>query len=193
MLITLEGIDGSGKTSVWTALQAEYPDIVYTREPTDSWYGEAVRRSIEDEGADPMAELFLYMADHADHVAHVVEPAMTAGRTVVSDRYSDSRKAYQGATLHDRIPAPMAYIDELHKPWTIPPDLTIYIDVPPKVGVERSGSTNKFEQEQYLVRVADNYSELIDAEPDRFTRIDGTQPVSTVIETAIETVGNVLL
>lgn len=193
MLITLEGIDGSGKSSVWNALQAEFPEAVYTREPTDSWYGDAVRRSITDDTADPIAELFLYMADHADHVAAVVAPAIASGQTVISDRYSDSRKAYQGATLRDHIPDPIAYIDELHNPWTIPPDLTIFIDVPPEIGVERSGSTNKFEQEHYLSQVTDNYIELIAAEPDRFVRIDGTQSLQTVTETAITIVETSLM
>ena len=55
MLITLEGIDGSGKTTVAEALQDTLPEAVFTREPTDSWYGEAVERSIRDDGADPMA------------------------------------------------------------------------------------------------------------------------------------------
>ena len=64
MLITLEGIDGSGKTTVAEALQDSLPEAetVFTREPTDSWYGEAVARSIGDDEADPVAELFLYTA-----------------------------------------------------------------------------------------------------------------------------------
>ncbi|MFT4885297.1 MAG: dTMP kinase, partial [Natronomonas sp.] len=69
MLITLEGLDGSGKSTVAEALQDVLPEAetVFTREPTESWYGEAVNRSIDDDEADPLAELFLYTADHADH------------------------------------------------------------------------------------------------------------------------------
>ena len=93
MLITLEGIDGSGKTTVAEALQDTLPEAMFTREPTDSWYGEAVERSIRDDGADPLAELFLYAADHADHLSRVVRPALDSGKLVVSDRYSDSRYA----------------------------------------------------------------------------------------------------
>src|SRR6056297_435606 len=107
MLITLEGIDGSGKTTVWEALQAEFPDATFTSEPTDSWYGEAVYRSIGDDDADPLAELFLYTADHADHLSRVIEPALERGDLVISDRYSDSRFAYQGATLEGEITRPV--------------------------------------------------------------------------------------
>ncbi|MFW6435577.1 MAG: dTMP kinase, partial [Halovenus sp.] len=78
MLVTLEGIDGSGKTSAWEALRETDLGVetTFTREPTDSWYGEAVARSIGDDDADPLAELFLYTADHADHLSSVVRPAL---------------------------------------------------------------------------------------------------------------------
>src|SRR6056297_2991479 len=100
MLVTLEGLDGSGKTTVWERLRADDAvDATFTREPTDSWYGESVQRSIDDDDADSLAELFLYTADHAAHPADTVRPALEAGELVVSDRYSDSRYAYQGATL----------------------------------------------------------------------------------------------
>ncbi len=96
MLVTLEGLDGSGKTTVWESLQDRFSDAVFTREPTDdSWYGDAVYRSIEDDDADPLAELFLYTADHAAHLSRVIEPALERGDLVISDRYSDSRFAYQ--------------------------------------------------------------------------------------------------
>ena len=105
VLVTLEGLDGSGKTSCIGALKASpsIPTATYTREPTHTWYGEAVRRSLNDDDADPLAELFLYTADHAAHLADVIGPALDRGELVVSDRYSDSRYAYQGATLADRF------------------------------------------------------------------------------------------
>jgi len=97
MLITLEGLDGGGKTTVWEALHDVYPDATFTREPTDSWYGEAVDRSIAADDADPLAELFLLTADHADHLSGTIEPALADGDLVISDRYSDSRFAYLSA------------------------------------------------------------------------------------------------
>jgi dTMP kinase len=183
MLVTLEGLDGSGKTTAWEALRERHPDAVFTREPTDSWYGEAVERSVADADADPLAELFLYTADHADHLSRVVRPALEEGRLVVSDRYSDSRYAYQGATLaRTDLPDPMAYVRDVHEPFTRPPDATLYLDVDPETAAARSGATNKFEQVEYLADVRDNYERLVDENPDRFVRIDATRPRSEVLE-----------
>lgn len=186
MLITLEGIDGGGKTTVAEALGSELSAdrTVFTREPTDSWYGEAVERSIADDDADPLAELFLYTADHADHLARVIRPALEAGKTVVSDRYSDSRYAYQAATLAGRIEAPMEYIKNVHEPFTRPPDATLYLDLPAEAGAERAGATNKFETAAYLREVRANYERLIEADPKRFHRIDATQSRAEVVAEA---------
>lgn len=181
MLVTLEGIDGSGKTTVWEALH-ESVDAVFTREPTNSWYGEAVARSISDPDADPLAELFLYTADHAAHLSDTVRPALEAGRVVISDRYSDSRYAYQGAALNGIVKRPMEYIRGVHQPWTRPPDATIYLDIDPETGAERAGATNKFEQAGYLAAVRSNYEQLIEYEPERFIRIDATRSPEDVLD-----------
>ncbi|QDX40551.1 dTMP kinase [Salarchaeum sp. JOR-1] len=182
MLITLEGIDGSGKTTVWEALRADREDAVFTREPTDSWYGDAVQRSIDDDDADAVAEAFLYTADHAAHLSRVVRPALEEGDLVISDRYSDSRYAYQGVALDGRVPRPMEYLRGIHAPWTREPDLTLYFDVDPETGAARAGATNKFEQVEFLARVRENYETLIDWDPARFVRIDATRPPEDVLD-----------
>ena len=183
MLVTLEGLDGSGKTTVWESLRDVYPDAVFTREPTDSWYGDAVYRSIGDEDADPLAELFLYTADHADHLSRVVRPALEAGDLVVSDRYSDSRFAYQAATLAETsIERPLEYVKSIHAPFSRPPDVTVYLDVDPETAAARSGATNKFERADYLARVRDNYERLREAESERFVGVDATQSPEAVFE-----------
>ena len=192
MLITLEGLDGSGKTSAVETLQAaSLPrEVVFTREPTTTWYGEAVQRSIADDDADPLAELFLYVADHAAHISETIEPALDRGAVVVSDRYSDSRYAYQGATLSDRFEDSLGFVRDVHQPWTRPPDATIYLDVDPGAGVTRSGATNKFETAEYLADVRANYERLLEAEPERFVRIDATEPEAQVqaeVLSAVET------
>jgi dTMP kinase len=186
MLLTLEGLDGSGKTTAWEALAGSYPDATFTREPTDSWYGDAVTRSLNDDDADPLAELFLFTADHADHLSRVIRPALAAGSLVVSDRYSDSRLAYQAASLADSRLAddrdPLAYIREIHEPFSRPPDTTIYLDVDPETAAARAGATNKFERAAYLEDVRENYERLIDADPDRFVRVDATQSEAAVVD-----------
>jgi dTMP kinase len=183
MLVTLEGLDGSGKSTCIEMLEdsdAVPPETTFTREPTGSWYGDAVRRSIGDGNADPLAELFLYTADHADHLTRVVRPALDSDRVVVSDRYSDSRYAYQGATLSGRVPNPVEFVKDIHRPWTRPPDVTLYLDVDPETAAERSGATNKFETAEYLAGVRENYERLIDDEPERFVRVDATRPLPDV-------------
>ena len=195
MLITLEGLDGSGKTTVWEALHDVYPDAVFTREPTDSWYGDAVARSLADETADPLAELFLYTADHADHLSGTIRPALADGDLVVSDRYSDSRFAYQAATLAKsdiEVTRPLEYIRGIHSAFSRPPDATIYLDLDAETAAARAGRTNKFEQDGYLAAVRDNYERLIDAEPDRFVRVDATRSPADVTARVAEVVSDLV-
>jgi dTMP kinase len=195
MLVTLEGLDGSGKSTACAALRESDvlpPGTVFTREPTTTWYGEAVQRSIGDPEADPLAELFLYTADHAAHLAGTVEPALARGDLVVSDRYSDSRFAYQGASIADRFDDPVAFVQRLHAPWTRPPDATVYLDVDPETAAGRAGATNKFERVDHLRRVRENYEGLLAADPDRFVRVDATRPETDVVEAVLEAVDSVL-
>ncbi|WP_117594604.1 dTMP kinase [Haloprofundus halophilus] len=189
MLITLEGLDGSGKTTVWEALHDSHPDAVFTREPTNSWYGDAVDRAIRDDDADPLASLFLFTADHADHLSRVIRPALADGELVISDRYSDSRYAYQAVELQQsEINRPLEYIRGIHAAFTRPPDATIYFDVDPETAAARSGATNKFEQAEYLASVRANYERLIDAERHRFVRVDATKSPEEVIDRVEEAV-----
>lgn len=186
MLVTLEGIDGAGKTTVHEALRdhAALADAEFTREPTESWYGEAVRRSLGDDAADPLAELFLYTADHADHLANVVRPALDDDRVVVSDRYVDSRYAYQGAALAGELKRPMEYVRGIHEAFTRSPDATLYFDIDPRTGAERAGASDKFETASHLAEVQANYERLIEAEPERFVRIDAARSPEEVVDAA---------
>ncbi|WP_372912619.1 dTMP kinase [Salinigranum sp.] len=197
MLVTLEGLDGSGKTTALERLRDEFPAAMFTREPTDSWYGESVLRSIGDDDADPLAELFLFTADHADHLVRVVRPALDAGRLVVSDRFADSRYAYQAATLaaYDNLAVddPLDYVREIHAPFTRRPDRTVYLDVDPETAAERAGATNKLERVDYLRRVRENYERLVEEDGERFVRVDATRSrdrvaadVVSAVEAAVE-------
>jgi dTMP kinase len=173
-LITLEGIDGTGKSSIAKMLGTEFPDAVFTREPTRSWIGKAVKKSIESD-ADPLAELFLFVADHAEHIAKVIRPALAEGKLVISDRYSDSRYAYQGATLSNMFDDAMGWVQGIHKGWTIVPDLTILFTIDPAVAVSRCGvrgEHTKFEKIEFLRTVQGNFLKLAEKEPQRFVIID---------------------
>jgi len=199
MLVTLEGVDGSGKSSALARLRESdrVPErAVFTREPTETWYGEAVERSVADAEADSLAELFLYTADHAAHLADTVRPALADGRPVVSDRYSDSRYAYQGATLathpHVDVDDPLAFVRDVHAPWTRRPDATVYLDVDPETGARRAGATNKMEQVAFLESVAENYERLVADDPDRFVRVDADRPQEAVLDDVEATVAALL-
>ena len=176
MLITIEGIDGSGKSSLVASLCETLADLcpVITREPGGTWVGNAVRRAIAEE-VDPVAEALLFVADHAVHLATVVRPALAQGKLVISDRYTDSRYAYQQVTLPGTIPDPLKWLRQVHEGWTVPPDLTFLLVVPVEEALERrSGRTERehFEHASLLARVQENYLALAREEPSRFIIVD---------------------
>ncbi len=192
-LITLEGIDGSGKSTVVKRLQ-ENPEIrvldpVFTREPTrGTLTGTAVEQAILSD-TDQLAELFLFTADHAEHLAKLVNPALENGNTVISDRYSDSRYAYQGMTLKNRIREPMEWVRGLHRGWTVVPDLTFLFNIDPDTAVERCGKRGeqtKFEKIEFLRGVQENFFRLAAEEPERFLVIDASRHPDVVEKDVVE-------
>ncbi|MDO8727392.1 MAG: dTMP kinase [Candidatus Methanoperedens sp.] len=181
-LITLEGIDGTGKSSIANMLKKSFPEAFFTREPTQNWIGKAVKRSIESDG-DPLAELFLFVADHAEHIAKVIRPALAEGKIVFSDRYSDSRYAYQGVTLSDDFDDAVAWVQGIHRDWTVVPDLTILFTIDPAVAISRCGvrgEKTKFEKLEFLKKVQDNFLRLAKEEPRRFVIIDAENELEDV-------------
>jgi len=116
----------------------------------------------------------------------------TDGKLVISDRYIDSRYAYQSASLDGILKDPLSYIEQIHQPWTILPNLTLYFDLSPELGAKRSGSTNKFEQVSFLKKVHDSYEQVISKHPDRFVRIDATLPPADMAQLAIKSISNSL-
>ena len=191
-LITIEGIDGAGKSTVLRFLKeklAKY-DPVFTQEPTKSHIGEVVRNVISTD-ADCLAEAFLFVADHADHVNRVIKPAIECGKIVISDRYSDSRYAYQGVTLSEFFEDPISWLKDLHSGWTIPPDLTILLHVDPQKAVKRcSGrfATSKFEKVEFLREVQKNYLRLVDEDSDRFVVVDANTSLKAMEKEVLESI-----
>ncbi|MDI6888097.1 MAG: dTMP kinase [Methanocellales archaeon] len=187
ILITFEGIDGSGKSTMAKRIAAHLGndyDITLTTEPTLGWIGDVVRKSIVSD-VNPLAELFLFVADHAEHVAKVIKPALDEGKIVISDRYSDSRYAYQGATLADRFANPIDWVKRIHAGWTIPPDLTFLLLVSPSVALKRCNArkkTTKFEDIEFMKKVQANYLKLADESPRRIVKIDAEKDLHTMEE-----------
>ncbi|MDY6865281.1 MAG: dTMP kinase [Halobacteriota archaeon] len=175
-LITIEGIDGSGKSTILRFLKERLRnyDLIFTQEPTKGFIGDVVRGAISDD-TDHLAEAFLFVADHAEHVNRLLKPSLESGKMVISDRYSDSRYAYQGVTLSDIFDDPVRWLQDIHGGWTIVPDLTVLLDVDPNIAVKRCSrrfSTTKFEKVEFLTKVRSNYLRLAKEEPDRFFVVD---------------------
>jgi dTMP kinase len=180
LLITLEGIDGSGKSSLVAALGESLADLdpVFTREPGSTWVGDAVRRAIAEQ-ADPVTEALLFVADHAAHLATVVRPALGEGRLVISDRYTDSRYAYQAVMLEGRVPDPLGWLRTVHAGWTIVPDRTFLLLLPVEEAIRRLPAEKRrehFEDGPFLEKVQGNYLALAEAEPARFIAVDALLP-----------------
>ncbi|WNY23572.1 Thymidylate kinase [Methanimicrococcus hongohii] len=201
-LITFEGIDGSGKSTMLARLQKRNESeplwdngTVFTREPTkETLTGDAVYAAIEN-NVDPLAELFLFLADHAAHLAETIRLALNAGKLVISDRYSDSRSAYQGATLNKTVPDAFNFVRRLHEPWTIKPDLTFYFEIRPEVSCERCkdrGAQTKFERVDFLKEVTTNFKKLAEDEPERFVIIDAEKPQEENEKIILEKIRNLI-
>ncbi|MFJ2542809.1 dTMP kinase [Microbacterium sp. NPDC087589] len=180
--ITLEGGDGSGKTTQANLLADFLTDagrtVVRTREPGGSEVGQLIRDIVLHHRGDiaPRAEALLYAADRAHHVATVVRPALTRGEVVLQDRYLDSSVAYQGA---GRV-LDGEQIRNLSL-WAAEgalPDLTVLLDLDPESARVRLDSADKpfdrleAEKTEFHARVRDAYLALAQAEPERFLVLD---------------------
>ena len=177
MFITLEGGEGVGKTTQQALLalqlrQAGYPCLC-TREPGGTALGEALRELLlHGDPLTPLAELLLYAADRAEHVNKVIAPALAVGQVVICDRFTDSTLAYQGYGRGLNL----EQIRQLNHLATggLQPQLTLWLDLAPEVGLARSRLGDKLEQEhlEFHRRVYRGFQALAAAEPQRIVRID---------------------
>lgn len=201
MFITLEGMEGAGKTTQITRLAALLEDrgldCVVTREPGGTGIGQRIRQIVLDSRNDhllPAAELLLYVADRIQHLDQVVRPALAAGRTVICDRFFDATVVYQGCARG----LDLELIHRLHGVLCgdLKPDLTLLLDLPVAVGLARArrrsldSSDCRFENEAlaFHQRVRQGYLDLASSEPRRFCTIDaGADPdqVAAAIATAV--------
>ncbi len=190
--ITVEGIEGVGKsTNIDTLverIEAAGHKVLTTREPGGTPFAEDIREILmnrSDEPVPEIAELLLMFAARSFNVNNVIVPALEAGTWVVCDRFTDSTRAYQGGGRG----LPMETIDRVADwvhgdTW---PDLTILLDAPVEVGMERAGNRSKpdrFEQErhEFFQRVRECYLQIAASEPDRFVVIDTTRTIDEVRE-----------
>lgn len=190
-LITLEGGEGAGKSTVLAAvrelLAARGLDVVVTREPGGTLAGEEIREVLLDtahRGLCAEAELLLMFASRAQLVRELARPALAAGRWVLSDRFTDASFAYQGGGRGQ----PSERIAELER-WAadgLVPDLTLLLDLPVAEGLKRAngrGSADRIEMENadFFERVRAAYRVRAAAEPARFRVIDASRPLEAVL------------
>lgn len=157
--IVLEGIDGSGKSTVLEYLEDRLEGVHVTSEPTESPAGTLVSEA-EKQDKSPYYDLFLFLADRVEHIEEIRE-LQSKGKTVICDRYWGSTCAYQAASSE----IPLKYTEEIQEPFILKPDLTVLFDIDPGTALDRiqhRGDESKYERSDYLTRVRENYLELAD-------------------------------
>jgi dTMP kinase len=188
--ITFEGIDGSGKSTqsrtLAARLRAQGVDVVMTREPGGSPGAEEIRQLVLTGDPDRWSaetEILLFTASRRDHLEKTINPALAAGQTVISDRFADSTRVYQGATRGDL----RAMVDQLHSLMIgREPDLTIIIDMDPAVALERGLARNSGEDRfedfglDFQKTLRAGFLALAKANTDRCILIDGNRDPDTV-------------
>ena len=191
MFISLEGIDGSGKSTQAKLLaEALGPETLLIREPGGTEAAERVRELLADPDLplDPLAELLLFCAARADLVARRIRPALEAGRDVVADRFADSTIAYQGAARGLGV-GEVITVNETATEG-IWPDLTILLRIDPDAAHARSEGDDRFESEGLELQraVAEAYEEVAKIAADRVVAVDATGSVEEVHGQVMEAV-----
>jgi len=186
-LIAFEGIEGAGKSTqmqlVGAVLRARGIAVVETREPGGTQLGAEMRRilmHLPDATPTPMAELLLYLADRAQHLAEVIRPALARGDVVLTDRFSASTIAYQGYARRLDIET-VTRLDALVRNglW---PALTVVLDCPVDIGLRRVRGDDRFhhEEREFHERVRAAFLSFAERDPDRYCVIDATAPSAEV-------------
>jgi dTMP kinase len=186
--ITFEGPEGAGKTTIISMVAEELKDALVTREPGGIDIAEQIRRVIldkENTAMDSRTEALLYAAARRQHLVEKVKPALEEGKLVLCDRFVDSSLAYQGYARGlgiDEVLSINQFAIE-----NMMPDLTIYFDIEPELGLERINrnrgrEVNRLDLEQleFHHRVREGYHRVIDRFPDRIIKISAAEDVSDV-------------
>jgi dTMP kinase len=193
-LITIEGLDGAGKTTLASALLIALRDwgveAQLLREPGGVRAAELIRDLVKDPGLriSARAEALLYAAARAQLVEEALEPLLDSGVTVLLDRFVDSSLAYQGAGRELGV-EPVARVNEFAT-GGLSPDLTLLLRIPPAVGLQRAhGRADELdrlerEPEAFFARIAGAYDALARAAPDRIRVLDAAQPPAAVLAAA---------
>ncbi len=198
LFVTLEGIDGSGKSTqarrLADALRARGREVVLTREPGGSPGAEEIRALLLEGAPDrwsPETEILLFTAARRDHLERTIAPALGRGAIVICDRFADSTRMYQGLRGADL----RALVDRLHALMIgREPDLTVLIDIDPETGLDRArarqGGEDRFEGfgAGLQARLRQGFLDLARAQPGRFAVIDGARDADAVAADVLDVV-----
>lgn len=201
MLITFEGIEGSGKTTqielLCDYLKKKGYSTIQTREPGGTLFGEALRAVLLQKGMEvlPLSELLVFMAMRAQHVEEIILPALQDGKVVICDRFVDATYAYQGYGRK----IDLGVIETLNRLVTkgIRPNLTILLNVSAERGLKRkaaSATMDRIEEENisFHQKIKKAYEKLAKEDPKRFFVVDGSLKIDAIHKVVREKVSNVL-
>jgi dTMP kinase len=193
--ITFEGCEGSGKTTQTKKLFSYFKELNYscilTCEPGGTVISNDIRKILlekKNTSMFPITELFLYLASRSQHTEEIIRPALEKGEIVISDRFTDSSLAYQGAARNLSVDL----VQKLNAIATggIFPDITFLIDLEPKIGLERLKGKDRIENEEikFHQRVRKAYLSIAESEKPRIKVLDGSTPEEVIFKNIIDTV-----
>ena len=183
VFITVEGIDGSGKTTqalrIKKFFESKDKKVIFTKEPGGTKLGMKIREILLHEDMNPMSEFLLFASDRKEHVENLILPSLRSGYIVISDRFHDSSVAYQGFGRG----VALEFIEYVHNKVLggVLPDLTFIFDLPPSKGLERLHSKDRIERAgiDFLMRVRNGYLSIAKTS-DRFVIIDANRDKEVV-------------
>ena len=196
--ITLEGMDGAGKSthipSIIEMLKARGHEVVSTREPGGTPLGERLRELLLHEAMHAETETLLMFAARREHIANVIAPALKRGAYVLSDRFTDATFAYQSGAKG--VSANKVEILEQWVQENLQPDITLLFDVPVEISIARLGcarSPDKFERESsdFFTRIRNAYLERASQNPQRFRVIDGSKSLEEVAKAVKDVIATI--
>ncbi|MGV3618036.1 MAG: dTMP kinase [Fimbriimonas sp.] len=190
MFVTFEGPEGAGKSTalrgVAERLRERGLDVLTTREPGAGPFGARIREILlHGEDMPPAAELFLFLADRANHVETLIRPALAEGRWVLCDRHADSTFVYQAVARG--LDADFVRAANRFATGGLVPNRTLLFDIDPEVGLARLASRDRLDGQPLAFhrRVREGFLALAGTEPDRFRVLDASQSPEAIVEAAV--------
>lgn len=201
LFITFEGGEGAGKTTLIESIVQNLTlmghPVLKTREPGGTKLGEGIRTILLDQKdpISPFAELSLFLASRAQHIAEIIKPALKSGKIVLCDRFNDSSIAYQGMARGLGMEKVTYFCDFISE--GLKPNLTIYLDLDPQIGLKRAAHKKQHDRIEsealaFHRKIREGYLSIHKKEPERFRLIDATKAPKEVLDEAMQWISKIL-